>query len=114
MLLEEKAGIVENDCSESMGDWMVDVVTKLLSKLLTIRLVEYGDSLDNTGGCVLGDNGDCENVFVVADDVVTVEIVEEEEVSGSACCSGCWSSVVVVPSGWLCSCSELGSSNWIW
>lgn len=100
MLLEEKAGIVENDCSESMGDWMVDVVTKLLSKLLTFRLVEYGDSLDNTGGCVLlGDNGDCENVFVVADDVVTVEIVEEE-VAGSACCSGCWSSVVVVPSGW--------------
>lgn len=78
---------------------MVDVIiTKLLSKLLTFRLVENGDSLDNTGGG--GVLGDCENVFVevvVADDVVTVVA---EAVARSACCSACWSSVVVVvPSG---------------
>lgn len=90
---------MENDCSDSTGDWIVVVVTKLL--LLTFRLlVEYGDegdSLDNTegDGVLLGDCEFENNVFVmevVADDVVTgVE-------AGSACCSGgWWSSVVVVP-----------------
>lgn len=85
---------MENDCSESTGDWMVVVVTKLLTFRL---LVEYGDSLDNTegDGVLLGDCEFENNVFVmevVADDVVTgVE-------AGSACCSGgWWSSVVVVP-----------------